>query len=65
MRVLSFSFHWISSQIPHQNQPVEDLIRTIDWALYATKAQGGDLEEVGEAAPPASRCPFGREWGLK
>ena len=40
MGVLSFSFHWISSQIPHQNQPVEDLIRTIDWALYATKAQG-------------------------
>ncbi len=57
MRVLSFSFHWISSQIPHQNQPVEDLIRTIDWALYATKAQGRDLVH--------DPLPEGRSWGLK
>ena len=32
----------ISSQIPHQDRPVEDLIRTMDQALYAAKAQGRD-----------------------
>ena len=31
-------FTWISSQILHQDQPLEDLIRTMDRALYATKA---------------------------
>ena len=32
----------ISSQIPNQEQPIEDLIRTTDQALYAAKAQGRD-----------------------
>ena len=32
----------ISSQIPHQDQSLEDLIITADQALYAAKAQGRD-----------------------
>ncbi len=32
----------ISSQIPHQEQPLEDLIITADRALYAAKDQGRD-----------------------
>ena len=41
--------HWISSQILHQDQPLEDLIRTMARALYATKAQGRDRAAPGFA----------------